>query len=183
MYPNRLCKKGSCCDVLQRLWGCFTKTVCCQEFPGRRRITIQYQIQEMLRIERVFESDGIQEELDVYNPLIPDSSNWKATFMIEYEDTKERRQALSRLIGIERCIQIKVEDFESVKPIANEDLERETGEKTSSVHFLHFELTPEMVTAAKGGAAILAKIEHPTYCYQIDVFPEPTGVSLLKDLD
>lgn len=147
------------------------------------RLTIQYQIQEMLRIERIFESDGIQEELDVYNPLIPDGTNWKATFMIEYEDAKERRQALSRLIGIERCIQIKVEGFESVKPIANENLERETGQQTSSVHFLRFELTPEMLTAAKGSAAILAKIEHPAYSYQTDPFPEPTRVSLLKDLD
>jgi hypothetical protein len=147
------------------------------------RLTVQYQIQEMLRIERIFEPAEIQEELDVYNPLIPDGSNWKATFMIEYEDPEERRQALSRMIGIERSVQIKVEGFDPVIPIANEDLVRETEEKTSSVHFLRFELTPEMVTVAKGGAAISAAIDHPAYRHQTSALPETVRQSLVKDLD
>ncbi len=147
------------------------------------RLTVQYQIQEMLRIERIFEPAEIQEELDVYNPLIPDGSNWKATFMIEYEDPEERRQALSRMIGIERSVQIKVEGFDPVIPIANEDLVRETEEKTSSVHFLRFELTSEMVAAAKGGAAISAAIDHPAYRHQTSALPETVRESLVKDLD
>ncbi len=147
------------------------------------RLTVQYQIQEMLRIERIFEPAEIQEELDVNNPLIPDGSNWKVTFMIEYEDPEERRQALSRMIGIERSVQIKVEGFDPVIPIANEDLERETEEKTSSVHFLRFELTPEMVAAAKDGVVISAAIEHPAYCHQSGALPETARESLVKDLD
>ncbi len=147
------------------------------------RLTIQYQIQEMLRIERIFEADGIQEELDVYNPLIPDGTNWKATFMIEYEDPAERKQALSKMIGIERSVQIKVDGFDPVTPIANEDLERETEEKTSSVHFLRFELRPEMIAAAKEGAAISVAIDHPAYRHQTDALPEATRASLVKDLE
>ena len=106
------------------------------------QLTMQYQVQEMLRIERIFEADGIQDELDVYNPLIPDGMNWKATFMIEYDDVEERRQALARMIGIERGLWVQVEGFDKVNPIANEDLERETEDKTSAVHFVRFELTP-----------------------------------------
>lgn len=147
------------------------------------RQTIQYQIQEMLRIERIFEADGIQEELDVYNPLIPDGTNLKATFMIEYEDPAERKRALSKMIGIEHSVQIKVGGYDPVTPIANEDLARETEEKTSSVHFLRFELTPEMITAAKNGAPISAAIDHPAYSYQTDVLPESTCASLVRDLD
>ena len=147
------------------------------------RQTIQYQIQEMLRIERIFEADGIQEELDVYNPLIPDGTNWKATFMIEYKDPAGRKQALSKMIGIERRVHIQVDGFEPVTPIANEDLERETEEKTSSVHFLRFELTPAMIAAAKKGAAISAAIDHPAYSYQTEALPEATRASLVNDLD
>jgi hypothetical protein len=147
------------------------------------RQTIQYQIQEMLRIERIFEGDGIQEELDVYNPLIPDGTNLKATFMIEYGDPEDRKQALAKMIGIERSVQIKVDGFDPVTPIANEDLERETEEKTSSVHFLRFEFTPEMIAAAKKGAAITMAIDHPAYRYQTEALPEAKRASLVKDLD
>jgi len=127
------------------------------------QLTMQYQVQEMLRIERIFEAEGIQDELDVYNPLIPDGMNWKATFMIEYDDVDERKQALARMIGIERGLWVQVEGFAKVSAIANEDLERETGDKTSSVHFVRFELTPEMAAAVKQGTRIKAGIEHPAY--------------------
>ena len=119
-------------------------------------LTMQYQVQEMLRLERMFEPELIQEELDVYNPLIPDGHNWKATFMVEYSDENERRAALAKLIGIEKKVWLQVEGCDRVYPIANEDLERETEDKTSAVHFLRFELTPQMIAAAKGGAAMRA---------------------------
>jgi hypothetical protein len=147
------------------------------------RQTIQYQIQEMLRIERIFEAEGIQEELDVYNPLIPDGTNLKATFMIEYEDPEVRKQALAKMKGIERSVQIKIDGFDPATPIANEDLERETDEKTSSVHFLRFEFTPDMIAAAKEGAAISMAIDHPAYRYQTEALPEAKHASLVKDLD
>jgi len=147
------------------------------------RLTIQYQIQEMLRIERIFEPDVIQEELDVYNPLIPDGSNWKATFMIEYEDPAESKQALAKLIGIEHSVQIKVDGYDPVEPIANEDLAGETGTRTSAVHFLRFEFPPETLHAVKGGAAISVAIDHPAYRYQSDVLPESTRASLVADFD
>jgi len=126
-------------------------------------LTMQYQVQEMLRLERIFEPDAIQEELDVYNPLIPNGSNWKATFMVEYDDVEERKKALARLTGIENTIWVKVGSFDKVFAIANEDLDRSEPDKTSAVHFMRFELTPEMVAAAKGGAAIKAGIDHPSY--------------------
>jgi hypothetical protein len=126
-------------------------------------LTMQYQVQEMLRIERIFEAEGIQDELDVYNPLIPDGSNWKGTFMMEYSDVEERKKALAQLIGVERALYVQVEGFDKVHPIANEDLERETEDKTSSVHFVRFELSDEMVAAVKQGAAITAGIDHPAY--------------------
>lgn len=126
-------------------------------------LTMQYQVQEMLRLERIFEPDAIQEELDVYNPLIPNGSNWKATFMVEYDDVEERKKALARLTGIENTIWVKVGNFDKVFAIANEDLDRSEPDKTSAVHFMRFELTPEMVAAAKGGAAIKAGIDHPNY--------------------
>ena len=146
------------------------------------RLTMQYQIQEMLRVERIFESAGIQEELDAYNPLIPDGSNWKATFMIEVPDVEERRKVLARLIGIEDKVWVRVEGFEPVFAIADEDLERDTEEKTSSVHFLRFELSPEMVTAVKGGAAIGAGIAHEGYTTQLDPLPAGVRDSLAADL-
>ncbi len=145
------------------------------------RLTMQYQIQEMLRIERTFEPEGIQEELDVYNPLIPDGSNWKATFMIEYEDVEERQKRLAELVGIEDKIWVQVGDHDRVYAIANEDLERTTPEKTSSVHFLRFELTPEMIESAKGGAPIRAGIEHPEYSHETEV-PDNVRKSLVEDL-
>lgn len=145
------------------------------------RVTMQYQVQEMLRIERIFESKGIEEELAVYNPLIPDGHNWKATFMIEYADVEERRQALAKLIGIEKRLWVQVADFDRVYAIANEDLDRETEEKTSSVHFVRFELTPAMVEAVKSDSPVRAGIDHPAY--QMEVLVEaPVYRSLQQDL-
>lgn len=144
-------------------------------------LTMQYQIQEMLRLERIFEADAIQEELDVYNPLIPDGSNWKATFMVEYEDIEERKKALSKLTGIENTIWVKVGNFDKVFAIANEDLDRTEPDKTSAVHFMRFELTPEMVAAAKQGAMITAGIDHPAYKMETDLSPA-TRSSLVGDL-
>ena len=145
------------------------------------RMTMQYQVQEMLRLERIFEPELIQEELDVYNPLIPDGCNWKATFMIEYADAEERRQALAKLIGIEDTIWMRVDGFDPVHPIANEDLDRSSEDKTASVHFLRFELTPEMADAAKKGAVIKAGIDHAQYKASSEV-PEGVRLSLVADL-
>ena len=144
-------------------------------------LTMQYQVQEMLRLERMFEPELIQEELDVYNPLIPDGHNWKATFMVEYSDENERRAALARLIGIEKKVWLQVEGCEKVFPIANEDLERETEDKTSAVHFMRFELTPQMIAAAKDGAAIRAGIDHDLYRESVTV-PPAVRDSLVADL-
>jgi Protein of unknown function (DUF3501). len=126
-------------------------------------LTIKYQVQEMLRIERVFEAEGIMEELEAYNPLIPDGSNWKATFMIEYSDPAERAVRLGELIGIEDKTWLQVEGCDKIYAIADEDLERETADKTSSVHFMRYELTPAMVTAAQQGGKIFAGIDHDNY--------------------
>ncbi len=145
-------------------------------------LTMQYQVQEMLRIERIFEADGIQDELDVYNPLIPDGNNWKATFMVEYEDEVERKQALSRLIGIEKRLWVQVDGFDQVHPITNEDLDRETDEKTSAVHFVRFELTPEMVEAAKSGSRVSMGIEHYAYNHSVKEIPADVKQSLIADL-
>lgn len=147
------------------------------------RLTMQYQVQEMLRAERIFERAEIEEELNVYNALVPDGGNWKATFMIEYPDVDERRQALAKLIGIEDRVWVRIGRFERVFAIADEDLERETEEKTSSVHFLRFELSPEMVVAAKGGEPIAAGIEHESYDYVLDPLPPALRESLVADLD
>ena len=144
-------------------------------------LTMQYQVQEMLRLERMFEPEPIQEELDVYNPLIPDGHNWKATFMVEYGDENERRDALTRLIGIEKKVWVQVDGCGKVYPIANEDLERETEDKTSAVHFLRFELTPQMIAAAKDGAAIRAGIDHERYRESVTV-PPAIRDSLVADL-
>jgi hypothetical protein len=145
-------------------------------------LTMQYQIQEMLRIERIFEPEGIQDELDVYNPLIPDGTNWKATFMMEYHDVNERKQALSNLIGIENAIWIQIDDFEKIRPIANEDLERSTEEKTSAVHFIRFELNREMIDSLKSGAPLSVGIDHPQYNYTINNLDSPIKESLINDL-
>jgi hypothetical protein len=145
-------------------------------------LTIRYQIQEMLRAERIFEDEGINDELDAYNPLVPDGSNWKATMMIEYPDENERRAWLARLIGIEDRVWVQVAGCERVHAIADEDLERENAEKTSSVHFMRFELTPAMVAALRGGAALAAGVDHPNYSVTVDRVPEATRASLLADL-
>ena len=144
--------------------------------------TIKYQIQEMLRIEKVFEAAGINEELDAYNPLIPDGHNWKATFMIEYDDPAERAQQLSRMIGIEDKIWLQIESCERVYPIADEDLERDNEDKTSSVHFLRFELTPSMIACVHSGAGINAGAEHPAYPVAGTPLPPAVRESLANDL-
>ncbi|MFN3786353.1 MAG: DUF3501 family protein [Thiothrix sp.] len=145
------------------------------------RLTMQYQIQEMLRIERIFEPEAIQDELDAYNPLIPDGSNWKATLMIEFPDSDERKRALGRLLGIEKHTWVQIGDLPKVYPIANEDLERETTDKTASVHFLRFELTSGMVTAARDHAALRMGVDHPNYTYSVDV-SAATRKALVADL-
>ncbi|MDR2239232.1 MAG: DUF3501 family protein [Zoogloeaceae bacterium] len=144
-------------------------------------LTMQYQVQEMLRLERMFEPALIQEELDVYNPLIPNGRNWKATFMIEYSDETERRSALAQLLGIEKRTWVQVDGCEKVYAIANEDLDRETDEKTAAVHFLRFELTPPMIAAAKNGAAIRAGIDHDLYHESVTA-PPSVRESLVADL-
>jgi len=146
------------------------------------RLTIQYQIQEMLRAERIFEAAGINEELEAYNPLIPDGSNWKATFMLEYDDVNERRAALEKLLGIEKRVWAKTAGYPPVYAVADEDLERETEEKTSAVHFLRFELTPPMAAAVKEGAAISMGIDLPAYRFALDPLPENIRAALAKDL-
>lgn len=145
------------------------------------RITVQYQVQEMLRIERIFETAGIDDELAAYNPLIPDGSNWKATFMIEYSEVSERKAALSQLIGIEDKVWVQVGDLAKVYAIADEDMERDNAEKTSAVHFLRFELTTEQAKAAQAGLAIMIGVDHPVYQYELTV-PEPVRASLAADI-
>ena len=146
------------------------------------RLVMQYQIQEMLRAERIFEAEGIQEELDAYNPLIPDGSNWKATLMVEFDDPAVRKVELSKLIGIERKTFVQVEGHDKVFPIANGDLERETEEKTSSVHFLRFELTPAMVADLKAGKKLVVGVEHEHYRHVVDPVPDNVRESLVGDL-
>jgi len=146
------------------------------------RQTIQYQIQEMLRVERIFKAAGIEEELEAYNPLIPDGSNWKATFMIEEPDVDRRRQLLSGLIRIEDRVWVSIDGHEPVYAIADEDLERDTEEKTSSVHFLRFELTPAMVESARQGAAISIGIDHENYTHRVAPVGDNIRAALLADL-
>ena len=147
------------------------------------RLTMQYQVQEMLRIERIFEAAGINEELEAYNPLIPDGSNWKATFMIEFPDPIERDAMLRQLAGVENRVWMQIGDMDKIRPIADEDLERSNDAKTSAVHFLRFELHEEQVKALKGGAELAAGIDHDNY--QVEVRPVLGNVrqSLLRDLD
>lgn len=147
------------------------------------RLTIQYQIQEILRVEKIFEAAGIEEELAAYNSLIPDGQNWKATFMLEYPDPAERRQRLSELVGIEDTVWLRVGGHEPVHPIADEDLERDTEDKTSSVHFLRFELQPQMIESLHEGASIAAGIDHPRYRHMVDPVPQAIRDSLAADLD
>jgi hypothetical protein len=146
------------------------------------RLTIRYQIQEMLRIEKVFEADGIEDELQAYNPLIPDGQNWKATFMIEYGDPEVRAAQLAKMIGIEDLVWVQVDGFDKVWCISNEDLERSNEQKTSSVHFMRFELNADMIAALKNGAALSMGVEHSAYNQQVSVSDEVRD-SLINDLD
>ena len=146
------------------------------------RLTMQYQVQEMLRIERIFEAAGIRDELDAYNPLIPDGSNWKATFMIEFPDVDERRAMLQQLRGVEDRVFVKVDGFDRVFAIADEDLERATADKTSAVHFLRFELPVAMIDSIRSGAAFGFGIDHPNYTAEVYPLPEGSRQSLAADL-
>ena len=146
------------------------------------RLTMQYQVQEMLRIERIFEAAGINDELEAYNPLIPDGSNWKATFMVEFSEVEERRAMLTRLIGIENKVYVQIDGFDRVYAIADEDLERSDEHKTSAVHFMRFELSTEQVDALKSGAALAAGIDHENYQVEIAPLPENVRQSLIGDL-
>jgi hypothetical protein len=146
------------------------------------RLTIQYQVQEMLRAERIYEPEGIEEELGSYNPLIPDGSNWKVTLLIEYPDEQERRRELAQLKGVEDRCWVQVAGQDRVLAIADEDLERENEEKTSAVHFLRFELTPSMIAALRGGAELAVGIDHDHYRHAIQPVSEASRTSLLADL-
>jgi len=143
--------------------------------------TVRYQIQEMLRIEKIFEEAGIQQEISVYGPLVPDGTNWKATLLIEYPDEAQRRVELARLTDIENLVWVKVAGCDKVFAIADEDLERSTADKTSAVHFLRFELTPAMIAAAKSGLALSMGVDHPNYRVDLEV-PAPTRKALIADL-
>jgi hypothetical protein len=147
------------------------------------QMTMQYQVQEMLRIERIFEADGINEELAAYNPLIPDGSNWKATFMVEFSEEEERRVMLTQLVGIENLVFMQVGDLDKCYAIADEDLERADEAKTSAVHFMRFELSSEQVTALRGGAELTAGIDHENYKVKISPVADNIRLSLLGDLD
>jgi hypothetical protein len=144
--------------------------------------TLRYQVQEMLRIEKIFEEEGIQAEIDVYNALVPDGSNFKATMLIEYKNEIERRTALARLIGIEDRLFIQVEGQERVYAIADEDMDRENAEKTSAVHFVRFELSGTMKAALQGGAQMMVGCDHPNYPAHVEELPQETLSALLADL-
>ena len=147
------------------------------------RLTMQYQIQEMLRVERIFEASGIEEELSAYNPLIPDGGNWKATFMIEEPDVQKRRELLSRLMGIEDRVWVRVDGNEQVFAIADEDMQRDTEEKTSAVHFLRFELTEKMALDLGQGAELGIGIDHQHYAFDLEPVAAEVREALLADLD
>jgi len=145
-------------------------------------LMIRYQIQEMLRVEKIFEDDGIAHELQSYAPLVPDGSNFKVTLQVEYAEEAERRRMLGLLKGVENRVWVRVEGFDPVFAVADEDLERENEEKTSAVHFLRFELNPAMVAAARSGAALSAGVDHPHYTASTGPLPEPVRASLAADL-
>jgi hypothetical protein len=147
------------------------------------RATIRYQVLEMLRVERIFEAGGIQDELDAYNPLIPSGSNWKATLLLEFPDPAARQVALSKLIGVEDRCWVRVSEMERVFAIADEDLERENAEKTSAVHFLRFELSPTMIGAAQSGASLSVGVDHQNYRHSIAPLPAAVRDALLLDLE
>ncbi len=146
------------------------------------RLTMQYQVQEMLRIEKIFEAAGINDELEAYNPLIPDGSNWKATFMVEFPDENERREMLKQLVGVEDCVYMRVGDLGRITAIADEDMDRADATKTSAVHFLRFQLNAEQVAAVKAGAPLAAGIDHPSYQTEIAPIAENIRASLKSDL-
>jgi hypothetical protein len=147
------------------------------------RLIMQYQVQEMLKAEKIFDAAGIEEELDAYNPLIPDGNNWKATMLIQYPDVEERQKQLAQLIGIENKIWMQVDGFDKIFAIADEDLERDTEDKTSAVHFMRYQLDDDMKAAVKSGAAISAGVDHDNY--QATVSPIASNIrnSLAADLD
>ena len=145
------------------------------------RLTIHYQVQEMLRTERIFEPEGIAEELHAYNPLIPDGRNWKVTLLVEFADPATRPQHLARLKGIEDRCYVQVADFSRVHAIADEDLERENEEKTSSVHFLRFELSEAMIGALRGGARLVMGIDHANYSHANEAIADHTRQALIAD--
>ena len=145
-------------------------------------LTVRYQIQEMLRIEKIFEEDGIRHELEAYTPLIPDGRNFKATMMIEYPDADVRKRELARLIGIEDRVWVQVEGAPKVYAIADEDMERENEEKTSSVHFLRFELTEDMAAALKYGVGLAVGVDHPNYTASVPALPAEVRAALVADL-
>jgi hypothetical protein len=145
-------------------------------------LTIRYQVQEMLRVERIFEDDGIRGELEAYNPLIPDGANWKATLLIEYPDPDQRHRMLAKLKGIERAVWVRVEGGGQIRPIADEDLERENEEKTSAVHFLRFELDRAACAALKKGAALAIGVDHPQYRATLDPVSADLRTALVRDL-
>lgn len=145
-------------------------------------LTMRYQIQEMLRAERIFEAQGIQDELDAYNPLVPDGSNWKATMLIEYPEVEERRRMLPKLIGVEDRVWVRVEGDQPVYAIADEDLERENDEKTSSVHFLRFELSDAMKARLRSGAELAIGVDHASYTHAIGEVSDAVRASLIRDL-
>lgn len=146
------------------------------------RLTLLYQIQEMLRIEKVFEAEGINEELEAYNPMVPSGRNFKATYMIEFTDSEQRAVELEKMVGIEDLVWMQIGEFDKVWVIADEDLERSTDIKTSAVHFMRFELSDEMAIALKGGAGWQMGVQHPAYTYDLTV-EGPTKENLVKDLD
>ena len=145
-------------------------------------LTMRYQVQEMLRAEKMFEEEGIQDELSAYNPMIPDGNNWKATMMIEYTDLDERRRMLENLIGVEDKVWVRAENLNKVYAIADEDLERENAQKTSAVHFLRFELTQNIIESLKSGGKLTIGVDHPAYSVSLDAIPSNIQASLLQDL-
>ena len=145
-------------------------------------LLIRYQIQEMLRVEKIFEEDGIRHELESYVPLLPTGSNFKVTMQIEYADENQRREMLAKLKGVEDRVWVRVDGFDPVFAIADEDLERENAEKTSAVHFLRFELSAGMAAAAKSGVALSVGVDHPAYMSSTGALPEAVRDSLASDL-
>jgi len=147
------------------------------------RLVMQYQVQEMLKAEKIFDAEGIQQELDAYNPLIPDGTNWKATMMVQYADVAERQLMLQKLVGIENRIWLRVGNMDKVYPIADEDLQRATEDKTSAVHFLRFELTTGMIAEAHKGATLSAGVDHENYSITVDAIADNIATSLASDLE